>query len=89
MKTKFLILTAMCFSMLGFAQKNEIKAADKAVKSGDFAAAKAALGGAAGSIDAADAKLQAQYYFIDGQDKWRYGKKGRYGSHRRYFRLPT
>ena len=76
MKTKFLILTALCFSMLGFAQKNEIKAAEKAMKSGDMAAAKTALQGASGTIDAADAKLQAQYYFINGKINGEMAKKG-------------
>ena len=52
--------------MIGFAQKDEIKAASKAMKSGDAAAAKAALEGASGSIDGADAKLQAQYYDLLG-----------------------
>lgn len=76
MKTKFLILTAMCFSMLGFAQKNEIKAAEKAVKNGDYAAAKTALAGASGSIDGADEKLQSQYHFVNGQINAELAKKG-------------
>ncbi len=66
MKTKVLILLAMAITTAGFAQKDEIKAADKAMKNGDAAAAKTALEGAASSIDGADAKVQAQYYFIKG-----------------------
>ena len=46
MKTKMLLLLALSISMIGFAQKDEIKAATKAMKSGDAAAAKAALEGA-------------------------------------------
>ncbi|QCW99416.1 tetratricopeptide repeat protein [Aggregatimonas sangjinii] len=76
MKTKFLILAAMCFSTLGMAQKSEIKSAEKAVKSGDYAAAKTALESTSASIDAADAKLQAQYHFINGQVNAEMAKKG-------------
>ncbi len=67
MKTKFLILAAMSFAMVGFAQKNEIKAADKALKGGDAMAAKTSLEAAAGAISGADAKMQAQYHFLRGK----------------------
>ncbi|WP_343486683.1 tetratricopeptide repeat protein [Allomuricauda sp. d1] len=66
MKTRILIALAMTITMAGFSQKNEVKAAEKAMKGGDAAAAKTALQGAASSIDGADAKIQAQYYFIKG-----------------------
>ncbi len=66
----------MCFSVLGVAQKNEIKAAEKAIKSGDFAAAKTALDGASGSIDGADAKLQGQYHFLNGKINANLAKSG-------------
>ncbi|MFS4493924.1 tetratricopeptide repeat protein [Maribacter sp. 2308TA10-17] len=67
MKTKIFILAAMSFTMVGFAQKTEIKAAEKALKAGDAMTAKTALEGASGTIDAADAKLQAQYYSLKGK----------------------
>jgi tetratricopeptide (TPR) repeat protein len=67
MKTKVLILAAMSFTMIGFAQKNEIKAADKALKGGDAAGAKSALEAAAGVISSADSKVQAQYHFLRGK----------------------
>lgn len=66
MKTKILILLAVMVSMVGFSQKNEIKAADKALKSGDAATAKSTLEGISSTIDAADAKYQAQYYSVLG-----------------------
>ncbi|WP_350286979.1 tetratricopeptide repeat protein [uncultured Croceitalea sp.] len=66
MKTRFLILLAMTVSLVGFSQKTEIKAADKALKSGNAAAAKTSLEGAASLIDGADVKMQAQYYSILG-----------------------
>ncbi|MCP4977519.1 MAG: tetratricopeptide repeat protein [Maribacter sp.] len=76
MKTKILILAAMSFTIVGFAQKNEIKAADKALKGGDAAGAKASLEAAAGVIDAADVKLQAQYHFLRGKIYADLAKKG-------------
>lgn len=66
MKTKILILLAIMVSMVGFSQKNEIKAADKALKSGDAATAKSTLEGISSTIDAADVKYQAQYYSVLG-----------------------
>lgn len=76
MKTKILILAAMSFTMVGFAQKNEIKAAEKALKGGDAAGAKSALEAAAGVISAADAKVQAQYHFVRGKIYTDLAKKG-------------
>ncbi|WP_209403747.1 tetratricopeptide repeat protein [Pseudozobellia sp. WGM2] len=80
MKTKFLILASLCFSMLGFAQKNEIKTAEKALKGGDAAAAKTALDAVSGSISGADEKLQAQYYFTRGKAYADLAKKGDSGA---------
>ncbi|WP_430905613.1 tetratricopeptide repeat protein [Maribacter sp. 2-571] len=76
MRTRILMLVTMCFTLAGFAQKNEIKAADKALKGGDAAAAKTALEGAAGAISGADAKLQAQYYYLKGKAYADLAKKG-------------
>ncbi len=76
MKAKFLILMTMCFTMVGFAQKSEIKAAEKALKGGDAAAAKTALEAASGTISGADVKLQAQYYFTRGKIYADLAKKG-------------
>ncbi len=76
MKTRFLILVTMCFTMVGLAQKSEIKAAEKAFKGGDAMAAKTALEGASGTISGADAKVKAQYHFIRGQVYADLGKKG-------------
>ena len=76
MKTKILILAAMSFSIIGFAQKNEIKAAEKALKGGDSAGAKSALEAAAGVISGADEKVQAQYHFLRGKIYADLAKKG-------------
>lgn len=66
MKTRILVMLAFSFSMVALAQKNEVKAAEKAMRSGDAAAAKASLEAAASSIDGADSKIQAQYYAVLG-----------------------
>jgi len=66
MKTKVLILLAIGISTMGFSQKSEIKDAEKALKDGDAAAAKTALEAASSTIDAADGKLQDQYYAVLG-----------------------
>ncbi len=66
MKTKVLILLALFIVVAGYSQKDEIKAASKALKAGNAAAAKSALEGASGSIDGADARMQAQYYALLG-----------------------
>ncbi len=76
MKTKFLILAAMSFTMIGFAQKNEIKVAEKALNGGDTAGAKSSLEAAAGVIDAADVKVQAHYHFLRGKIYADLAKKG-------------
>ena len=66
MKKQVLFVLALGLSLGAFAQKDEIKNATKAIKKGDFAAAKAALDGATSSIGSADARLQAQYYSLMG-----------------------
>lgn len=76
MKKNFLIIAAMSISIAGFAQKDEIKSATKALKGGDTAAAKTALEGAASSITSAEAKLQAQYYVLKGDVYADLAKKG-------------
>ncbi|MGB5370321.1 MAG: tetratricopeptide repeat protein [Flavobacteriaceae bacterium] len=76
MKTKFLILTAMCFTMVAFAQKNELKVAEKALKDGDGMAAKTALDGVSGMIPGTDEKVQTQFYFLQGQAYADLAKKG-------------
>jgi tetratricopeptide (TPR) repeat protein len=76
MKTNMLIMAAMLIGLAGFAQKSEIKAAEKAMKSGDAATAKASLQSAAGAIAGADERTQAQYYFLKGQVYSDLAKKG-------------
>lgn len=76
MKTRLLILTAIGVSAMGFAQKDEMKTAEKALKDGDAAAAKAALVSAASTIDSAKEKDQAEYYALLGNANYELAKKG-------------
>jgi len=76
MKTKFIILLAMVFSLVGYAQKNEIKAADKALKAGDAAGAKTALEAASGLIASADDRTKALYHLTRGKIYADLAKKG-------------
>ena len=76
MKTKVLLLIAIGFSAFGFSQKAEIKAAEKALKGGDAAAAKTALEGAASLIESADPRQQAQYHAVRGNIYYDLAKKG-------------
>lgn len=76
MKTKILILAVALISSIGFAQKNEIKAAEKALKGGDSMAAKTSLESVAGMISGADEKIQAQYHFVRGKVYADLAKKG-------------
>ncbi|WP_027067694.1 tetratricopeptide repeat protein [Maribacter sp. Hel_I_7] len=76
MKNRLLLVAALTFTMVGFAQKNEIKSAEKALKSGDSASAQTAIEEASGTIAAADEKTQAQYYFTRGKIYSDLAKKG-------------
>lgn len=68
MNTKqFITLTlSLVMSMSMFAQKDELKAASKAIKKKDFPAAVSALSQAEGLIENADGKTKAKYYYLRG-----------------------
>ncbi|MGC1516761.1 MAG: hypothetical protein WA810_14400, partial [Maribacter sp.] len=76
MKNKFLLVAALASTMVGLAQKNEIKDAEKALKDGDTASAQKAIDAASGTIASADEKMQAQYYFTSGKVYSDLAKKG-------------
>ncbi len=61
---KLYIGAALLVSTFSFAQKNEIKAAEKALKSNNFTEAKNALTSAEGLIANADGKTQAKFYYL-------------------------
>lgn len=66
MRKQILALTIGLASVASFAQKNELKAAEKALKKNDFAAAVAAISSAEALIANADEKLKSKFYFLKG-----------------------
>ena len=76
MKTKILFIAALLIGLAGFSQKDEIRDAEKALKKGETASARASIDAAAGMIDGADERMQAQYYFIRGQVYGDLARKG-------------
>jgi uncharacterized protein YdeI (BOF family) len=64
MKKQIVIALTLLVSSFSFAQKNELKAAEKAIKSGNYADAKAAVNSAESLIASADDKTKAQFYFL-------------------------
>src|SRR5210317_184045 len=64
MKNQLLLLSALFLSLTVFAQKDQIKTAKKAIKSGDFTTAMAAVNEAEGLISGADQKTTAKYYYL-------------------------
>lgn len=76
MKTKIIALAALFIGAASFAQKSEIKAAEKSLKGGESAAAIASLESVQGAISGADEKVQAQYYYVLGQAKADMANKG-------------
>ncbi|WP_062055186.1 tetratricopeptide repeat protein [Aquimarina longa] len=67
MKTKFIVVLMLAFSAIGFSQKQALKSASKAIKSGNFDVASEALKAAEGQLNIADEKMKAQYYYLKGQ----------------------
>ncbi len=67
MKSKYVILaSALLISVSNFAQKDQIKTAEKALKNGNAAEAVATLTQAESTIGAATDAEKAQYYFVKG-----------------------
>ena len=65
---KYIVLSlALMLCLFSFAQKKEIKTAEKAIKSNNFADAKAALQSAEALMSAMDEKTKAKFYFLKGQ----------------------
>lgn len=57
----------MLITAFSFAQKKELKAVEKALKKGNAVEAKEVLNSISSTIESADAKYKAQYYFLKGQ----------------------
>ena len=61
MRNQIVMLFALLISVASFAQKNEIKAAEKAVKKGDFAAALTQVNALDGMVSNMDDKTLPKY----------------------------
>ncbi len=71
MKNQILALTVGLLSIASFAQKNELKAVEKAIKKGQFKEAKVTIAALEGTEESMDAKYKAKYYYLKGSA---YGK---------------
>jgi len=67
MKKLILVLLGLLLSVTTFAQKNEIKAAEKAFKKANFPSAKVEIDKADGLIANADDKSKVKYYYLRGE----------------------
>ena len=67
MKKQILALTLGLVSLASYAQKDELKAAEKALKKDDFTGAIAAITKAEPLIANADEKLASKFYYLKGE----------------------
>ncbi len=67
MKKQVLTIALGVFTIASFAQKKELKAAEKAIKKQDYASAITSIKSAESLIANADAKLKSKFYFLKGQ----------------------
>ena len=67
MKKHVIIALALLVSTFSFSQKDELKDAEKAIKSGNYAEAKTAIKAAESLIGNADDKTKAKFYYLKGQ----------------------
>ena len=67
MRKQTIVALALLVGSFSFAQKSELKDAEKALKKSNYAEAKTAINSAESSIGSADDKLKAQFYFLKGQ----------------------
>ncbi len=85
MKTKIFTMLLLGLSVTVWAQKDEIKDANKAMKSGNFASVVTELNKAASTIESADAKMQAQYFNLLGEAYAGLAKAGDTDAYRKAF----
>ncbi len=64
MKRIIVLLFALFIGVTSFAQKNELKAAEKAIKKNDYATAQASLKQAMPMVENADDKTKAKFYYL-------------------------
>lgn len=73
MKKQLIFLSAFFISMTVFAQNDELKTAEKALKANDFATAMSAVTQAEGLIANADQKTKAKFYYLKGMALYQNG----------------
>ena len=66
MKKLTVMMFALAISINSFAQKDELKATEKALKKKDYPSAKAAIDPADALITNADDKTKAKFYYLKG-----------------------
>ena len=67
MKKQILVLSLGLISLVALGQKNELKAADKAIKKQDYVTAISSISAVDVMANNMDAKYKAKYYFLKGQ----------------------
>ena len=67
MKTRLIVLLLGLSSIVTYAQKDELKAAEKAIKKQDYTAAVSAITSAESMISSMDVKSKAKFYFLKGK----------------------
>ncbi|MCB4797405.1 tetratricopeptide repeat protein [Neotamlana laminarinivorans] len=67
MKKQLIFALALSMGAFSFAQKKELKAAEKAIKSSNFAEAKTALSAVEPMMGSLDEKLKSKYYLLKAQ----------------------
>ena len=67
MKNQILMLFALLIGVTAYAQKDEIKAAEKAIKKGDFAAALSEVNKLDEMVSGMDGKTLPKYYYLRGE----------------------
>lgn len=65
MKNRIILALAISISAFSFAQKKELKEAEKAIKDKNFAEAKSALAQVESMLSTMDNKLQSKYYYLN------------------------
>ena len=67
MKKQFILILALALSVCTFAQKKELKAAEKALKSNNFSEAKSIINQAEAMLSSMDDKSKAKFYYLKGK----------------------
>ena len=67
MKKQVIVALALSIGMFSFAQKKELKTAEKAIKNNNFSEAKSVLKQAESMLSGMDAKTKSKFYFLKGK----------------------